>query len=199
MGNVFYQFQGDYKQQLIDHVRLLSYLVNKSNTTYAQRMLKVTDLTDAYIAQTGTRPESAQLDRLSDLVMFSDLRDKNPHKSTQGEYPILSHKQLDRRRFGGRGNDTNMIGETSLEKAEHVGVDGRDYRYPNRRERTIDELIYVDATAKIRNEERSLQYKKDTAAGKLVRYNLHDTNGELTEPFVKCRSIKYRAVPEYYR
>lgn len=199
MGETLYQFHGDYKQQFIDHVRLLSYLANKSNTTYIERMRKAEAITDAYIFQTGTRPDPSQLDRLSDLVMHSDLHDKNPHKIAQGEYPILSHKQLDRRRFGGRGEDTNMIGETSLEKAEHVGIDGRDYRYPNRRERTIDELIDVDVNAKIRNEERSRQYKKDTSAGKLIRYNLRENGGELTESFVKCREISFRTVPEHYR
>jgi len=196
MGKLFYVFGENYKQQFIDYVRLLSFLAKKSSTTYKQRIQKVSEVTNAYITQTGTMPDTLPLDKLSDLILFDDLHDRNPHKSAHSECPILSAKQLDRRRFGGRGEDSNMVGETSLAEAENIGTDGRDYRYPNRRKRTIDELIYVDANARILNEAREKQYKKDTSASKLVRYNLNDTQGKLTESFVTCREIKYHATPK---
>ncbi|MFK4304341.1 hypothetical protein ABH892_004481 [Paenibacillus sp. RC254] len=182
-------FTEEYKSQFEEYTTLLLHLAGASVTSYEDRARKAENIIDAYIKYTGVRPDHIQLDRISDLILFDDLRDSNPHKTKHNEYPILSGTQLDRRRYGGRGQDSNMSGETSLEAAQCVGADGRDYRYPNRRTRTIDELMYVDENAKIRNKVRAVQYRKDTAPGPVITYNLNDTYGELTEEFTQSTTI----------
>lgn len=181
------EFSAEYKKQFEEYTSLLIYLAGKSKTTYTQRWEKVNFLTTEYIKQTGNRPDHKQVDRLSDLLLYDDLNDTNPHKIQHCEYPILSASQLDRRRFGGRSEGSNMYGETSLEEAEYVAADGRDYRYPNRRKRTIHELIFVDESAKIRNKERADQYWVDTRPSRIRR--------KASAPFTNCvgTADKWRA------
>ncbi|WP_103110262.1 hypothetical protein [Brevibacillus reuszeri] len=179
-----------------------------------ERMAAVQALIDRYIEANGEIPDRAQLERLTDYVLREELTDPDPYKSEHNEYPILSEIQLSRRREGRRGSArTNIRGETPIrsdgdedttsDKHAPVGVflasDGKDYRKPIRRTRGKNELIYMDEHAKIRNKQRAEQYKKDTSPGAVISYNLRETGGELTEPFVACREIGYRAVPEYYR
>lgn len=122
---------------------------------------------------------TALLDRLADAVMDEEITDPNPYKVQHTEYPFFSQRQLDLRRDR----------ETSLKAAEEVGTDGRDYRVPKRRRRTNYENWRVDADAKIRNDERAEQYKRDTATVTTAEYNLRENGGELTESFVQCRGI----------
>jgi hypothetical protein len=190
--SIITKFGVQYKQQFEEYTSLLCYLASTEKTTYSQRIAKVEQLVEAYVAGTCESPDPRQLDRLSTLIMLEDILDANPHKSRHNEYPILSETQFNRRRFGGRGDSSNMGGETSLVEAEHVGADGRDYRYPNRRKRTITELLYVDEHAIVLNKVRAAQYKLDTTPGAVVKYNLRETDGELTEPFVQKRGIGAR-------
>jgi hypothetical protein len=185
-------FTNQHRKQFEEYATLLRYLVGKSKTTYKQRMAKVSQITESYIQTTGIRPEPAQLDCLSALILYDDVMNPDSHKIKHNEYPILSDLQMDRRKYGGRGEGSNMGGETSISEAEHVGADGRDYRYPNRRKRTIGELIYVDENARIRNKLRAAQYRKDTAPGPLVTYNLRENGGELAPDFVACIGIGQR-------
>lgn len=175
------KFTAEYKQQFEEYVSLLHYLVRKKGTTYDERYSKAAFLVEEYVRQTGRRPDYKQLDRLSDLLLYDDLIDPDPHKVQHIEYPILSESQLDRRKFGSRDPDTNMRGETSLEQAEYVAADGKDYRYPNRRKRTIDELIFVDENARIRNAERAKQYYLDTRPSRIRR--------RWSVPFTQCAGI----------
>ena len=54
----------------------------------------ITDLTDAYIKQTGETPDSPQLGKLANYILQDDLLDKSPDKVTQTAYPFLSYCQL---------------------------------------------------------------------------------------------------------
>lgn len=157
-----------------------------------ERIATVHALTEAYTDSTGVRPDGAQLERLADYILREEISDPDPHKSTKYEYPILSDIQMERRRLGRRGSEgTNMAGETSIASDDtsdkharsgvYLATDGRDYRNPIRRTRSIRELIFVDENAKIRNKKRAAQYKRDTAPGPVV--------STPSEPFVMCRGI----------
>lgn len=126
--------------------------------------------------------DSALLDRLADVLLYEEITDENPYKIAHTEYPFMSERQLDLRRDR----------ETSDSSAESHAVDGKDYRAPEKRRRTPYENYHVDTGAKIRNAERAAQYKRDTAPGKEVTYNLRDTGGELAPEFVNCRGIGQR-------
>lgn len=154
-----YNFEGNHKRRFRLYV---DKLIAERIEYRPERQFAVQYLIDKYIEHVGERPDKRELDRLTDYVLDDDLNDPNPHKVSHTEYPFLSEKQLMRRKFGRQGNeDTNMNGEVSLDRAEFVGTDGRDYRYPSRRKRSISELIFVDEHAKIRNRRRAIQYKKD--------------------------------------
>lgn len=146
--------------------------------------------------------DSALLDRLADVLLYEELTDENPHKVANNEYPILSEIQMERRKFGARGSEnTNMRGEVALNTDDdiddaasrhHSGVgsqlatDGKVYRYPIRRTRSKQELIFLDTNTKVQNQRRAEQYIKDTTPGKVERYNLYDNGGELAPSFVDC-------------
>ncbi|WP_149096154.1 hypothetical protein [Paenibacillus terrae] len=70
--------------------------------------------------------------------------------------------------------------EASGSTAEATGTDGKDYRRPTRHKRTGYENWRVDTSAKIRNKERAAQYRRDTAPGPVITYNLRDTGGGLS-------------------
>lgn len=163
----------------------------------------------------GERPAAVPadvklMDRLTDIVLHEELVDEDPYKCEHNEYPIFSDTMMARRREGRRGtDDTNMGGETGLnvegdgataemhsKTGVHLATDGKDYRRPIRRTRSMSELLHVDSVAKIRNRKRAIQYLRDIAPGKVVTYNLYETGGELTEPFVNCRGLGQRWAAE---
>jgi hypothetical protein len=86
------------------------------------RMAAIDNLIEAYFAHTLKTPNSKQLDRLSDLIQREELRDPDPYKIQHNEYPVLSESQFDRRKES----------EVSLQWAEEVATDGRDYRVKTR-------------------------------------------------------------------
>jgi hypothetical protein len=162
---------------------------------------------DAWYAKgcPGQRPtpvsaSTALMDRLTNVVLYDELADEDAHKAQHNEYPIYSDTQLERRREGRRGSEaTNMRGETPIRDDDPQGAgvvlaaDGRNSRTgAGRRKRTPGENNAVDAGAKIRNKARAVRYKRDTATGAVVTYNLRETAGELTEPFVQKRGIGAR-------
>lgn len=135
----------------------------------------------------GERPamtpsDSALMDRLTDLALYEEITDPNPYKVTHTEYPFMSERQLGLRRDR----------ETSDTAAQSTGADGRDYRRPTKRKRSSYEHWRVDQGAKIRNEAREAQYKRDTEASEVKTYNLYENGGELTEPFVDCVGLGKR-------
>lgn len=191
----------DYKAEFITQVNELIAADIEDRT---ERMAAVKALIDRYIDAHGAAPYAAQIERLTDYILREELTDPDPYKSEHNEYPILSEIQLARRREGRRGSaSTNVRGETPIKSDgddentsdKHAGAgvylasDGRDYRRPIRRTRSKCELIYVDEHAKIRNKQRAEQYKRDTAPGPVVTYNLRDTGGALADEFVECREI----------
>lgn len=172
--------------------------------TYGGQSYNITDRTERitlidricadYIASEPASVDMALLDRLADAILNEELTENGGgHKAANAEYPFLSETQMNRRRYGSRGGtSTNMNGETTMRAAEFLGADGRDYRFPNRRLRTLDELIFVDTRAKSRNKARAAQYRKDTAPGRVVTYNLRDTGGELAAEFEACQGVGER-------
>lgn len=53
----------------------------------------VQDLTDAYIEQSGQRPDSIPLQWLANWILRDELSDPHPDKVKNTEYPILSRGQ----------------------------------------------------------------------------------------------------------
>lgn len=144
----------------------------------AERMQAIQDAINA-----GYVPDGRMAERLADYILSEELYDPNPYKVEHNEYPILSETQLNRRRYGRRGSEeTNVKGETPLDTTsdtnddmhERSGVylasDGRDYRRPIRRTRSISELIFVDEHAKIRNERRRRAYNAFVAGKDTYKY-----------------------------
>lgn len=111
-----------------------------------ERMASIESLINEYITATDELPEQLQLERLANEILYEELSDTHPDKVTNNEFPFLSEWQFDRR----RGN------ETKLEVADEK------YKKPVRRKRSTWENIKVDQHAKIRNEERKEQYRRDT-------------------------------------
>lgn len=168
-----------------------------------QRIVLIGRITEDYVTENGESPKSTLIERLTDAILDEELTDPDPYKVEHNEYPILSNIQLDRRRGGRRGSEsTNMSGETHIRTDEdddtsesharsgvYLASDGRDYRNPIRRTRSISELIYVDTNAKIRNVERSAQYKRDTAPSPIVTYNVRENGGEFTNKFTTAKGV----------
>lgn len=150
-----------------------------------QRIAVIGRITEDY-KPAGIDPKL--LERLADVILDEELTDPNPHKVAQTEYPFFSEFQLARRTEGKHSAkwSGNMRGESPFEHADSYGTDGRNYRVPERRIRSRDEHIYVDETARIRNEARAAQYKRDTSPGRVVTYNLRDTGGEFLPEFVRA-------------
>lgn len=144
----------------------------------SERMAVIDGMINDYVKEVGETPDSAQLERLTDGILYEELSDTHPDKITNTEYPFMSEWQLDLRRD-----------RESIEVSANEGTDGKNHRLPTRRRRNGYENWYMDHHAKGRNKERQDQYRKDTAAGEVVTYNLHDTDGEMTLSFVVCGRI----------
>jgi hypothetical protein len=123
----------------------------------AERMRLIGALIDEYIASTGERPDAAELERLADAVLYEELTDTNRMKSRDEEYPILSEHQLARRQSG-KYKRWDTEGEVPLEVALHYATDGHNYCFPNRRRRTIEEMIWMDWHSRSRNKDRRDHY-----------------------------------------
>lgn len=144
-------------------------LIAQNITDRPERMAAVHALTDAYFDSVGSFPDAAELERLSDYILREELTDTDRMKTRNTEYPFLSEHQFARRQGG----------EASDAAAEDYGVDGRNYSAPSRRKRSKGEGMLVDQYAKIRNKARAAQYKRDTAPGPEITYNLRETGGSL--------------------
>lgn len=160
----------DYKTEFRDAV---TDLIAQDITERTERIAAVHALTDAYFDSVGKQPDATEVERLTDYILREELTDRHPDKVTREEYPFFSAWQLELRRDK----------ETSDTAAEFHGQDGRDHRAPRKRKRTAYERWKVDAGAKIRNQARAARYKRDTAPGAVIAYNLRETGGELTDEF----------------
>lgn len=153
-----YTFTNNYNEELAQYIDELFSQDKAEKLARASRLQASDSLVESYVKHTGLRPPGAQLGRLATLILRDELADTNLHKVSQEESPILSDVQLARRKFGRRGSDwTNMRGELVYDEnteedsenhhssvAAHLGSDGKDYRKPIRRTRSISELIDLD-------------------------------------------------------
>jgi hypothetical protein len=159
-------------------------LIERNIADRSERMLAVQAVTDAYIdSMDGELPDPAHLERLTDYVLREELTDRHPDKVTREEYPFMSQRQLERRRF-------TQIPIHWLD--DKLDTDGNEYKSLKRRKRSVYEMVWVDKHAKIRNKERAAQYRKDISAGPIVPYNLRDTGGELLPEFTQCNGVGER-------
>lgn len=58
-----------------------------------ERMKMIDDLLVAYVKQTGEVPDATQINRLADVILREDLRNRHPDKVTNTEFPFLSGGQ----------------------------------------------------------------------------------------------------------
>ncbi|PET15020.1 hypothetical protein CN513_21145 [Bacillus cereus] len=160
-----FDINGDYKMQFETYVNKLIITHRESNSEAISnrdvRAEEIKSLTDAYVGTVGERPESKQLERLADLLLYEELHDTHPDKMTREEYPIMSEHQLSRRHSG----------EVSMKVAEEYGSDRRNYKPPVRRKRTRKETWQIDREAKSRNEERRKAYQEFTRVQAVRVYN----------------------------
>jgi hypothetical protein len=63
----------------------------------SKRIKIIDELTEAYVTQTGERPDHTQLDRLATLILREELTDDDPYKMSHEDDPILSDTQRGRR------------------------------------------------------------------------------------------------------
>lgn len=126
----------DYKAILNDMIAALREDVAK--IPLADRFALIEAITDAYIEQTGERPDGSALYRLGDIALYESLEgDRRADKITLDEYPILSETQHSRR-VNGIHKGVNSVGistrEVPLEAAFYRASDGGDYLPPVRKE-----------------------------------------------------------------
>lgn len=153
----------DYKKAFEEAV---NEIIDKNIEDRTERIRAIDALIDEYVDAIGSAPDPKQLERLADYILREELLDRNPHKVRKTEYPIFTEAQLKRRRNR----------EAPDEAMECVGIDGRDYRTPTRRKRSIKELMFIDKQAKSRNKERRRKYREFTKPGEVKTYFLDNTN-----------------------
>lgn len=100
----------------------------------AERMALIDELIESYIAATGQRPDSVQLDRLATLCLREELTDDTPYKVRNTEYPISSERQ----------ELEYMKKRVPIEVAENYATDGENWNAPRRRKRSKAENAYMD-------------------------------------------------------
>lgn len=160
----------DYKSAFSEAV---SALIAEKITDRTERMRRIAELTDEYVAATGERPDVSVLERLANAVLHEELTDKSPDKMTREEYPIMSDIQLARRQAGVHQRiGARQKGESSLSLASDYGSDGENYRYPGRRKRTIDEQIWIDQATSSRNHARRKTYQRLAKPSRVVSYKI---------------------------
>lgn len=169
----------DYKTQFNEDTTAL---IDANIEDRTERMAAVQALIDRYVETNGEIPDRAQLERLSDYILREELTNPNRMKVRDEEYPFLSARQLERRQDY----------EYSIDLAESYDTDGTNCAKPERRHRTAKEQRFIDKVAQAKNRRRNAQYKRDTSTVTTAEYNLHETGGELTEPFVQCRGLGER-------
>lgn len=141
-------------------------LIDKNIEDMSERIRAINDLIDEFVLGVYEHPDPVQLDRLANYILHEELTDQKKNKARREEFPVFSERQLLRRR--------NC--EVSEEGAVFYGNDGRNYRYPERRKRTIREMLFVDKKTKSRNKERLKRYREFTKPGEVISYFIKGTN-----------------------
>src|SRR6478609_6999258 len=92
-------FTSDYQKDFEEHVSvLLTLKLGGKIPTIPLRNHLIECLTSAYIEATGRRPETTELYRLSNWILMEELTNPHPDKVTMEEYPILTNRQLKKRK-----------------------------------------------------------------------------------------------------
>jgi hypothetical protein len=132
---------GDYKTKLktlIDDLFARAKRGEPELADRSKRMKLIEDLTEAYVTQTGERPDPTQLDRLATLILREELTDATPWKTRNTEYPITSDRQ----------EEEYAKKRVPLSAAIDRGVDGDSHGLPTRRKRSKAENAYMDRSYK---------------------------------------------------
>jgi hypothetical protein len=175
-------FTDDYKTQFKTYVdELFAATKRGEHANRQKRMTVIHELIDAYIAATGERPDSTQLDRLATLCLYEEITDNHPDKMAREEYPIMSEEQYARRTEGKHvkrtdknGNKRPNTSEIPLKAAYDYGTDGRNYRTPKRRRLSTNEALELDRK-RSRNKEREKRYKEFIKPGKVEVKRIDET------------------------
>ncbi|PEF03572.1 hypothetical protein COK07_29035 [Bacillus thuringiensis] len=89
--------------------------------TPEERNNKVEALTEEFYASNGRHMHSIYLQRLADVLLVEELKDSNPNKITSTEQPILSNRQILRRKkreFALTDDKLDFV-----HAKEHLGID----------------------------------------------------------------------------
>lgn len=126
------EFNGDYKAQMDEVTSLLEAMT--PYLTRKQRISLIEEVTDAYVNQVGEKPDGNVLYRMGNMILHEELTDIHPDKMTINEYPIISQRQLERRRGKRERRKTSgtAIIEVPIKHASNVATDGKDYTLPIR-------------------------------------------------------------------
>lgn len=124
---------GDYRQELNDTIdRLYGDLVDDDvMLPVEERLVKVEEITDAYVSETGERPTPSQLDRLASYILKKDQAGAKWSEHKDEEYPYLSDRQYAAR----------LARETSLQGADSYDSSGINQNTQTRSKRIQDELL----------------------------------------------------------
>lgn len=79
-----------FKEEFEDKVRELNHIGRADLPDIDTRNSEVDDLLDMHLGVTGEIPDHNVITLLADYVLADDIKDSNPHKTTQTEYPIQS-------------------------------------------------------------------------------------------------------------
>lgn len=122
-----YIFTEDYKTDLERYTKELE--GSAKATSREERKQAVEGLTDAYIDQTGERPDGSILYRLTNVILHEELTDKSRTKLIKSEHQQRALKGEKKRR---NKTDGVVNREVVWEHASNVASDGIDYTLPIR-------------------------------------------------------------------
>lgn len=120
--------QGNYKERFIDEVNIIS--ATAPSYTIEERKSIINDLIEEYIEDTGKRPDSRQIDRLSSALLYEFLQgDTRPNKAKLESAPILTFSQVKHRQNR----------EVTGDMLEYIGGDRKTHFVNHNRRRTKGE------------------------------------------------------------
>lgn len=125
------------------------------------RFAAIERLANEYIAATGKRPESEQLDRLATLCLYEETSDKTPYKIANDEYPIMNERMIDNR----KARDTSIV---ALERQQERQLTGK------RRKRSPYENSYLDRRTKSRDAKRRKKYREFIKTQPIIQWNIYE-------------------------
>lgn len=81
----------------------------KEPLSLSDRIGAVEDLINAYVEQTGSRPDGYHLMLLANYILSDVLKDKSPDKVSNNEFPILTKRQIKLRKNKEKKLDESLI------------------------------------------------------------------------------------------